>query len=415
MRLRSGITMGLTFVVAAMGSAAPVAAQDACVPASGPAIVPAITGGNTAASGTQPGPAPAVAPVHCWTGASGDAVLGAQAVATGDLIITLSDMGEVVAFPSDGSEAFRVPVAAAGDESRGGLSTDGTLVYVGMPTGIVAVSVEDGSEAWKITVGAANSPGVSGGGPPVVVGATVYVVLTSSSNGRDVKRDLVALDVADGTEHWRQPLFAEFPAGPIAANTDQVTLWDGMGTVLAFDATTGDERWRTGLDVLGIIPVGPVSMDDDRVATILSGGEVVVLSAADGSKIWSRVLEPSLATTATLQGETVIVNVVTQLVALDAASGEQRWVAPIQERAAPFPYQPIPAVVDGLVILGTSDVSSNAALVAWDLETGAEVWRSTIDISGAILSPIVTGGRVYASTLDINGEGGLFAFGTPAD
>ena len=242
-----------------------------------------------------------------------------------------------------------------------------------MPDGVVALALTDGCEVWRVTVGTANVPNTSGGAQPVVVGDTVYVAVASSSDGRALERAVVALDSA-----------------------------------------SGGERWRTGIDVLGIIAVGPVTMADGWVATILSGGEVVVLSAADGSKTWSSVPPPGLAAAVTLQGGSLIVNAVTHLYALDPATGEQRWASTIQERAAPFTYQPVPAVVDGLVVLGTTDVSTTASLVAWDLESGAEVWRAPTEIFGAILSPIVSGGRTYAAALDINQDGGLFAFAEPA-
>lgn len=155
-------------------------------------------------------------------------------------------------------------------------------------------------------------------------------------------------------------------------------------------------------------------MADGWVATILAGGEVIVLSAGDGSCLWSSIPAPGLAAAVTLQDDTLFVNGVTQLYALDAATGEQRWRTAIQKSPAPFAYQPVPAVVEGLAILGTSDVSAEAELIAWDMESGEVAWRVATGIFGAILSPIVSGGRVYAAALDIDQKGGLFAFGDSA-
>ena len=110
MGLPRRFTAGLVLTLAATSAAGAASAQTGCAPASGPADPPAITGGDSALTGLQPGPAPAAGSIHCWTGSTGDATLDAQVVATGDLVITLSAAGEVVAFPSDGTEAFRVPL-----------------------------------------------------------------------------------------------------------------------------------------------------------------------------------------------------------------------------------------------------------------------------------------------------------------
>ena len=68
-------------------------------------------------------------------------------------------------------------------------------------------------------------------------------------------------------------------------------------------------------------------------------------------------------------------------------------------------------MVDGLIILGTTDINATGALLAIDAATGAEVWRVDVDMFGAILSPVVAGERVYAPSFDLAGTGGLLAFG----
>lgn len=392
----------------------PVAAQAACADPTGPADRPAVTGGDMALAAPQPGPAPAATPVVCWRGASGDAILGARVVVVGELAITLSSDGELVAFPPDGDEVFRVPVTGFTSTLPGGHTTDGERVYVGVPDGVVALEVADGSEVWRVPIETTNIAAGTGAGRPAVVDGRVFVVTSGPGSGRSVERALVALDATDGTELWRQPLAAELPAGPIAADSERIVVWDGGGTVRAYEPATGAELWATGIDVLGIVPAGLVAMADGFVATILAGGDVVVLAADDGRMVWRTTPDPAVPEAVTIIDGTLLVNAVTTLSAYDVATGEARWSARIQDGAGPFLYEPVPAVVDGLIILGTDDVSSEAELVAWDLASGEERWRVATTIFGAILSPVVSGGRVYAPAFDVNQEGGLLAFGTPA-
>lgn len=392
----------------------PVQAQTTCAPPTAPADPPAVTGGDSALNSLQPGPAPESAPVACWVGASGNAVLGIRAIALGDLVVTFSDQNEVVAFPRDGSETWRVPLGEPGRGLPGGLDTDGQLVYAAAPIGLVALDPADGSQAWSIPVQQQAVSGATGARTPAVVGDQVYAVLDSAvGSSGTIERSLIAAEATSGAEVWRFTLDPTLPAGAVSANADVVVVWDGRGTLFAIEPEDGGVRWQLPVEDLGLPPESQASLDADTLVTSLVGGLVVALSTEDGSRLWE--FDPPSGETAavTLQGSRVIVNGVTELYALDANDGSLQWSAPVQPTPPPFEYEPVPAVTDELVVLGTTDVDTAAELIAFDLDDGSERWRTEVEIFGALLSPIVTGGRVYAPAFDVNGAGGLYAFGSP--
>lgn len=410
---RAKVAAVLALVLAGV-SAGAVTAADACQAPTGPADPPAVRGGDASLSAAQPGPAPAVAPVLCWTGQAGNALLGTDVVALGDLVVTLSDSNEVVAFPPDGSEAYRISLGANVVGQPGGLTTDGERVYAAGPTGLSALSGSDGSRLWEVPVTVGGISGETGAFDPVVAAGRVFVVLNTAGQEKRIERWLMAFDGDTGEELWRRALYETLPAGPPSADAAVVAIWDGIGSLITYDAATGERRWELTVEDLGVAPTGPISFDDQRLMVNVAGGGVIGLSIADGSRLWEFLPEAGITAATTLQGDTLFVNGVTQLYAVDAATGSMRWSAPIQDRVSPFPYEPVPALADGLVILGTTDPTANSALVAIDAETGQEMWRTTTGIYGAMLSPVSTGGRVYVAAFDINQDGGLFAFGASA-
>ncbi|MCY7417476.1 MAG: PQQ-binding-like beta-propeller repeat protein, partial [Chloroflexi bacterium] len=100
-----------------------------------------------------------------------------------------------------------------------------------------------------------------------------------------------------------------------------------------------------------------------------------------------------------------------QLIAIDVATGATPWGVTLQQSAAMFAFRATPAIVEGGIVVGTTDAMDLATLVAIS-DTGAELWRSPTELYGALMSPVVLGGRVYTAAFGIV-DGGLLAFGTP--
>lgn len=399
------------FAVVAMitAVAAPAAAQDACQPVSQTTDVPALAGGDAALNATQPGPAPSGTVIQCWTGAAGNAVIGGRAVAMGEVVSTLGADNIVVAFDTSGTEVWRTPIGEPGRGLPGGLTAAADLFVAASPTGLYGLSPSDGSTAWHLPLDQARVSAETGWADPVGVGAVIYAVLNEAVDN-NIERWLVSIDATSGAELWRTSINATLPAGPPSADDATVAVWDGDGSIRVYDAA-GDARWTVDIDSLGIAPAGPMSMSDELLVAILATGELVGLSLEDGAQVWQFAPEAPFTAAASLVADTLYVNAETVLYAVDATSGELIWQADVQPQPSPFEYRPIPALSDGLVIIGTTEVDTNAAMVAFDAASGAEQWRTPVSIFGAILSPVVSGGRIYAPAFDINQEGGLLAFG----
>jgi outer membrane protein assembly factor BamB len=73
----------------------------------------------------------------------------------------------------------------------------------------------------------------------------------------------------------------------------------------------------------------------------------------------------------------------------------------------------IPGVTDDAVVIGTTDAMDVASIVALDAASGHERWRVATDAYGAILSPLVAGGRVVVPVYDLAGGTGLLSLGSP--
>ena len=145
----------------------------------------------------------------------------------------------------------------------------------------------------------------------------------------------------------------------------------------------------------------------------LSDSSVVGLSTADGSVAWRSAAtdRPACPWGWRLRAMSAYLNTGLQLIAIDPVTGATPWGVTLQEGAPMLPFRAIPAIVDGGVVVGTTDVMNTASLVAVS-DTGTELWRSPTELYGAILSPVVLGGRVSAPAAGLM-EGGLLTFGSP--
>lgn len=402
-------------------AAVPVAAQDpsastTCAAPSGAAEGAAVPGGSESLTGAQPGPAPASAPVLCWTGTDGNAVLGTRIVAVGDTIFALGDAGEGIAFNPDGTEAWRVPLADISQGMLGGIATDGTNIYAGTPTGLVALSPADGSTVWTYAIEPGGRNAASTGVfSPVIAGDNVAILVYTSDSRTQIQRSIAAISRADGTQVWSQPIVNDIPAGALTADGTSVAVAEGDGSLVLRDTATGETQLTVSVQDLGAMVTTPIVLTRDDALFGDSNGAVQARSRSDGAQKWTMTPASGLAAAVTANGQYAFINGYTNLYAVDAGTGAQVWEAEMQSSAPPFGYEPIPAVVDGLVILGTSDINNPAALVAWDAATGAQAWRTDLpDMYGAIFSPIVLDGRIYAPSFNLVSDGGVLAFGTPS-
>ncbi|WP_439027421.1 outer membrane protein assembly factor BamB family protein [Haloarchaeobius sp. DT45] len=186
---------------------------------------------------------------------------------------------------------------------------------------------------------------------PAVADGTVYLAEGGTAGGEedDEMRTLVAaLDGSTGEPRWTTTVAGTNVVGDVAVSGETV-LVQVSGSVVAFDAATGTERWRASNDL-------------DSGMTVADGTVFVAGRGYDGP---------------------------TTLYALAVEDGRERWTA--ETGGGEFGPIPSPAVADGLVYAGTSE--GLTCLAAGD---GTEQWR--IDLGGSATAPPSVGSdAVYAA------------------
>jgi MYXO-CTERM domain-containing protein len=200
---------------------------------------------------------------------------------------------------------------------------------------------------------------------PAIARGLVYLTATDQGNGST--GGVVALDLATGAIRWRATTPLQVRGG-VAVSGNTVAAAQIDGTVLGFDADTGELRWRRELGT-GLVPqaaaiFAPPAAD---AGDFLIGNQrrLAAISATEGGMVWSVDPVP--------QGQ--------DSQALSAVA--------IRDGAA-----------FGVFNRAFGGVS------AWDRATGGKLWRFEGPLTTAInASPIVAGGLVYV----VNGMDDVFA------
>lgn len=163
-----------------------------------------------------------------------------------------------------------------------------------------------------------------------------------------------------------------FYAGPYfsdqAAVVDETMYIAGGGHVRAIETRDGSPRWTSEDIAAGHTPAAT----SDRL--VVSGGTetVTALNSADGRREWTADLAGQ-ATVPTIAYETVYVVAAGRLYALDVTDGSRRWVRGREDQDAEFWARP-PAVSAGQVYAVRDPGTGENELVAVDAATGEEQW-----------------------------------------
>jgi outer membrane protein assembly factor BamB len=229
---------------------------------------------------------------------------------------------------------------------------------------------------------------------PAVSGGIVYV--TAGAH-------LHALDALTGTKLWsfRIGALGAFSA-PAVANG--VVYACGDFTLYAIDATTGAELWSTtgGGNSTPVVSNGTVysgshvGVADGQITAsdVVTGAEMWTFTATDTGDMNSPAVADGLVYATAVGGSRIHHGWV---FAVDAATGTQRWTAPLEDRVLSAP-----AIANGVVY-----AHSEVAIYALDAATGARLWRFVTPKGVQYSSPTIANGLLYAGT-----EGGdAYAFG----
>ena len=200
---------------------------------------------------------------------------------------------------------------------------------------------------------------------PIVVGGTVYArhgpgqVAVESKNG----------EILWFTENLEEGATQVTPA----ADESRLYLSIPFGRFLALDRSSGSEVWRfqakDRLDSSSVLADGRIYIASARAKTLYA------LGAETGSLIWEKTLDlepdgvPAVAHGLIFMPVRDLGSTKTDLLALDAGSGEVTWRVPNTEDNSSF------SILEDKVILGGGDLFAYAL----DAKTGREIWKSPVE------------------------------------
>lgn len=218
---------------------------------------------------------------------------------------------------------------------------------------------------------------------------------------------------------WTQSIQGNSKSQRLAASPvvggGMMFVMDTAGTVHAFDAATGAQRWTKSFKITGdgasSVFGGGAAFDDGKVYITTGVGEVAALNANDGSQLWKVKPAGPLRGSPTVEFDQVFVMTQSnQLIALNGADGALLWNESGSNGLSGIFGVAAPTVGQGSVIAGYS----TGELVAYRYENGRTLWsdalaRTSLSTTVGVLTdidadPIVDRGRVFAL-----GQGGRMA------
>jgi outer membrane protein assembly factor BamB len=285
------------------------------------------------------------------------------------------------------------------------LVADDRGLYLVAFDGVHALT-RDGERRWHRPLGGGPATSIQSKAHPLVDDDTVYVPTAGTTSRTGGDEALYALDAADGTERWRhQPDADDFGwTFPPAAADGTCYLSALEHAVTAHDPATGEVLWETRLPANG-----PPTVADGRVFVSVEGdrverSHVVALDAETGEERWRTTgggtwLGRSVGVA---DGRVYHREHLSELVARDAATGDEVW------RRSDF------AAVSGAVPTVTADAlyvpaslggDDDAALAVLDPATGERLgagrlgYDTRLDAAPAFgdgLAFLATGGTLRA-------------------
>jgi len=261
--------------------------------------------------------------VRAYEKSSGEMAWTYEVDSFGDLL--LSD--RTVFVSDDDAETLSAVDTATGDElwtteTTGSVTEpvvhDGAL-YGHASINAVAYDVETGDQLWAEET--RNFDGTL-----AVADGTVYS--STNDNGDYV---VLARDAGSGEEQWRSDPFEDEVPLPSKMSVDDDTLYtvSGDGWVAAFDRDSGSRQWLTNaytedeIRSSGNDPEQPVVVGEDHV--FLGGFHVHALSKSDGSEVWSEGFINENRYISRYVDGTVYNLYDPGIIAYDAADGTELW------------------------------------------------------------------------------------------
>jgi outer membrane protein assembly factor BamB len=286
------------------------------------------------------------------------------------------------------------------------VATDGALVFAYFGAeGVFAYDV-NGKPAWKASIGKVKTLGLGAASSPVMHGGAV-ILQCDDDDGKESA--IVALDAKTGKERWRtkRPVQVSWST-PVLVNAGSRTelVTNGTEWIIAYDPGTGKELWRTK------------GVESNAIHTPIVGDGVVVVTAGFPAKktiairpggsgditgtaqvLWTYAKGTAYVVSPILyEGLVYLVNDRGVITALDARTGEIRYEGGRVPVPASFMGSPIAA--DGRILM-TSEDGDTFVIKAGPKH---EVLATNSVGEPVYTTPAISNGRIY-----IRGEKHLFA------
>jgi polyvinyl alcohol dehydrogenase (cytochrome) len=291
----------------------------------------------------------------------------------------------------------------------------------------------DLSPRWEL----ADVLGVSG--TPVVVDGILYV--------GDWTGHVRALDAGDGTEVWDHAFGDQPVPGAVALDDERVFAASASGELRALDRASGDEQWtvRVDEDPSAMVYGSPVHVDGRVVVGVASDqeltgepptfrGSVVAYDAVSGDEVWRYRTSDAAAgegpgvgvwSSPAVDEEAGRLYIGTanntappassrsdSVIALDAGTGEQVWAVQLTAgdvaTTGDVGATPNLLTVGGVPAVGVGD--KNGVYHVLDRATGAELWAAELT-EGSLLGGVTGSAAVAGDTIFVASNRG----GTTAD
>ncbi len=232
-------------------------------------------------------------------------------------------------------------------------------------TSLVAIDRETGAVEWNESVGAGAAAIV-----PIVTDDRVYAASSRT----------VAAMRTDGTVVWNRSISAE----PTNAHleSDRLYVTDRDGNVTALNATTGERAWNVSTGTAGwrsTVRNGTVFVvNKGSIRDVPPDGALTAVDGETGTQDWNTTIE----TLGEIRWDDGRVYAVSghNVTALNATTGERVWNATlfdIYDRRVPYRnYVPVSIAADGGSVYTVNEINGTGVVVALDAATGDERWRA---------------------------------------
>lgn len=217
----------------------------------------------------------------------------------------------------------------------------------------------------------------------------------------DAPQQVWSVSIGNGNS-FRTRLVSE----PVAADGRVYTI-DTLARVRAFNIENGQEIWshqvRGENSPSEALFGGGVTFDGGRIYATNGAGDIAALDAATGNQIWIAKPGGPLRGSPTVAGDTVYtLSQDSQLYALNSENGEQRWAGAGSFELAGVFGTAAPAFAQSTLVAGYS----SGELTAYRYENGQVVWQDALARTGISTSvgqlsdidadPVIDNGRVFA-------------------